>query len=73
MDALEEARKEMDHPAGADEHRRGNFSILRGGVSHGSGQKRPCNLSNTKTNAAIFERLNGLEVFTRTARFTTCE
>lgn len=73
MDALESARKDSSQVLDGDNHRRGNFSILRCGVSHGSGQKRPCNLSNNKTNAAILEKLNAMEVFGRIAGFTSCE
>jgi len=53
-------------------HRRGNFSVLRCGVSHGGGQTQPMNFVNTKKNGRILEGLNSRPSFRRIASFGSC-
>lgn len=53
-------------------HRRGPFTALRCGVSHGGGQRRPGNLNNVAKNAEILDRLNTSEPFERLSGFATC-
>ena len=52
--------------------RRGEFKTMRCGVSHGGGQTKPCNLSNTKKHRKILDWLNSQEPFNRLAGFATC-
>lgn len=70
---LEEAREGCQISQSDAEHRRGKFSTLRCGVSHGGGKKMPGNVSNNDTNADIAQKLNEAEPFRRMARFATCE
>lgn len=53
-----------------EKHRRGMFSSLRGGVSHGGGQKMPMNLKNRARHQEILADLNGSDSFRRISGFT---
>uniref|UniRef100_A0A8H7XM19 Uncharacterized protein n=1 Tax=Psilocybe cubensis TaxID=181762 RepID=A0A8H7XM19_PSICU len=70
-DALESKRSSCHVPAKERTHRRGKFTTLRAGVSHGGGQRAPGNLKNHKVNAKILEELNSLEPFKRFAGFAS--
>jgi hypothetical protein len=70
--ALEQARRECNLAEKNRMHRRGFFSAIRCGVSHGGGQKRPMNLKNTKTLERVLKKLNSLKPFIRFAGFATC-
>lgn len=70
---LDNARKASRISQKDMEHRRGEFSTLRCGVSHGGGQKMPGNVSNSDTNADVAKKLNEAEPFRRMARFATCK
>ncbi|KAF7341815.1 hypothetical protein MSAN_02036500 [Mycena sanguinolenta] len=60
-EAFEEAREEGlrtgAFAVGEDSHRRGRFWTLKGGVSHGGGQKRPGNMVNPPGQLRLFNRL----------------
>lgn len=71
--AMESARQNCHLPLKAQEHRRGKYSILSSGYSHGGGQTHPQNMANSKKNAKIVEGLNEMDCFQRLARFTSCE
>jgi len=71
--AMESARQNCRLPLKAQEHRRGNYSILSSGYSHGGGQTHPQNVANSKKNAEIVEGLNKMDCFQRLARFTSCK
>ncbi|KAH9478966.1 hypothetical protein JR316_0009429 [Psilocybe cubensis] len=70
-DALERNRSGCHVPPKERTHRRGKFTTLRAGVSHGGGQRAPGNLKNQKGNAKILEELNSLEPFKRFAGFAS--
>lgn len=53
-------------------HRRGEFTALRAGVSHGGGQTQPGTLGNNRIDEAIIEGLNAAEPFQRLAGFSSC-
>ncbi|KAF8157509.1 hypothetical protein BJ912DRAFT_1070230 [Pholiota molesta] len=69
--ALEEKRSQCSVPRDKRKHRRGYFTALQCGVSHGGGQKQPCNLTNGAQNEKILEELNELEPFKRMAAFAS--
>jgi hypothetical protein len=68
---LEKAGKECIIPAKGRDHRRGNFSGLATGISHGGGQKSPRSLRNTPHNADILDKLNQQPPFLRNSGFAT--
>jgi hypothetical protein len=70
---MENARQSCHLNSKAQEHRRGRYSILSSGYSHGGGQTHPQKMANTKRNAKIVEELNGMNCFQRVARFVSCE
>lgn len=71
-DALRQANIDCAASKKDKTHRRGPFTALRCGVSHGGGQRRPGNLKNNATNAAILDRLNASQPFQRLSGFATC-
>ncbi|PPR04543.1 hypothetical protein CVT26_002510 [Gymnopilus dilepis] len=66
---LEEARCACRVPKKSQHHRRGAFTTLRCGFSHGGGQTSPQNLLNSKTNARVIDRLNNSTPMRRIAGF----
>ncbi|PPR00627.1 hypothetical protein CVT26_012211 [Gymnopilus dilepis] len=66
---LEEARKTCTVPQKSQHHRRGAFTTLRCGFSHGGGQTSPQNLFNGKTNARVIKKLNDSKPIQRIAGF----
>ncbi|KDR65406.1 hypothetical protein GALMADRAFT_148719 [Galerina marginata CBS 339.88] len=68
--ALEERRSRCKIPQKKRIHRRGAFIALNTGVSHGSGQTHPSNLSNPD-NEEILEELQQMEAFKRIAGFSS--
>ncbi|KAJ7181910.1 hypothetical protein C8R46DRAFT_551220 [Mycena filopes] len=71
--AMERARKDGFRlgafDAADDTHRRGFFTTLTGGVSHGGGQLRPGNLAMPKIRRQIFDELRGNKDVQRMAGF----
>lgn len=70
---MENARQHCHLHSKAQEHRRGGYSILSSGYSHGGGQTHPQNMTNTKRNDKVVKELNGMDCFQRVARFASCE
>ena len=68
---LEEARGRCKIPAKASRHRRGHFTALRCGVSHGGGQIGPGNLQNNFPNDEVLAQLNQKLPFIRLSGFAT--
>ncbi|KAJ3512050.1 hypothetical protein NLJ89_g3750 [Agrocybe chaxingu] len=68
---LEEARLRCRASPQACKGRRGEFTTLRDGVSHGGGQTHPKNLSNTVVNEEVLTWLNSQECFQRLAGFVS--
>ncbi|KAJ3503665.1 hypothetical protein NLJ89_g8332 [Agrocybe chaxingu] len=68
---LEEARLRCCASPQACHGRRGEFTTLRDGVSHGGGQTHPKNLSNTIVNEEVLAWLNSQECFQRLAGFVS--
>ncbi|KAJ6449872.1 hypothetical protein C8R45DRAFT_849421 [Mycena sanguinolenta] len=60
-EAFREAREEGLHTgafaASEESHRHGRFWTLKGGISHGGGQKRPGNIVNSPGQLRLFNRL----------------
>ncbi|KAF7377004.1 hypothetical protein MSAN_00118300 [Mycena sanguinolenta] len=56
-EAREEGLRTGAFALGEDLHRRGRFWTLKGGVSHGGGQKRPGNIVNPPGQLRLFNRL----------------
>ena len=54
-------------------NRRGPFTALSTGVSHGSGQVEPSLLQNKPANQEIVDTLNSMKVFQRIAGFASCK
>jgi len=71
--AMEDARQNCHLHPKAQEHRRGSYSILSSGYSHGGGQTHPCNMANSTKNSKVVQGLNGMDCFQRVARFASCE
>ena len=69
---LEDARKRCKLPKDSAHHRRGEFTTLRCGFSHGGGSTQPANCSNCKTNQRILDDLTAAEPFRRIAGFGSC-
>lgn len=65
---LEEARIRSNQSK--EKNRRGEFTWIRTGVSHGNGRKRPMNFNNSPRQQEIIEDLNGRESFRRISGFT---
>lgn len=68
---LERARRTCKIPAKAGHHRRGHFTALRCGVSHGGGQTLPGNLQNDFPNDEVLAQLNQKPPFIRLSGFAT--
>ncbi|KAF9521457.1 hypothetical protein CPB83DRAFT_872210 [Crepidotus variabilis] len=68
-DSLEKARTKCRVSEACSDHRRGQFTTLRTGFSHGGGQTQPRNLANNVTNQCIIDDLNSQDVFQRIAGF----
>ncbi|KAF8971659.1 hypothetical protein BDZ97DRAFT_1752936 [Flammula alnicola] len=69
--ALEERRHRCSIPKDKRIHRRGAFTALATGVSHGGGQKEPRNLSNEGPNGLVVQELNEMEAFKRMGGFAS--
>lgn len=72
-DSLEKARTKCRVSEACSDHRRGQFTTLRTGFSHGGGQTQPRNLANNVTNQCIIDDLNSQDVFQRIAGFMSCK
>ncbi|KAJ6490990.1 hypothetical protein C8R45DRAFT_825871, partial [Mycena sanguinolenta] len=72
-EALEQAREDGlrtgAFAVGEDSHRRGRFFTLKGGVSHGGGQKRPGNIVNPPRQLRLFNGLIANKYVRRIAGF----
>ncbi|PPR08060.1 hypothetical protein CVT24_010958 [Panaeolus cyanescens] len=68
---MEYARHRSRVSTKSQKHRRGEFTALRCGVSHGGGQVRPSNLHNNKSNQKLLDELNRSRPFERMAGFAT--
>ena len=71
VEMLERARRTCKIPAKAGCHRRGHFTALRCGVSHGGGQTLPRNLQNDFPNDEVLAQLNQKPPFIRLSGFAT--
>ncbi|KAF4612565.1 hypothetical protein D9613_012692 [Agrocybe pediades] len=67
--SVERARDKCSFPKKAQDHRRGTFSALSCGISHGGGQTEPGNLKNTQKNERQLESLLSNNAFRRIAGF----
>ncbi|KAJ6448832.1 hypothetical protein C8R45DRAFT_850122 [Mycena sanguinolenta] len=76
-EALEKAREDGlatgAFAVGEDSHRRGRFFTLKGGVSHGGGQKRPGNIVNPPRQLRLFNGLIANKYVRRIAGFQSNE
>ncbi|KAJ3503436.1 hypothetical protein NLJ89_g8432 [Agrocybe chaxingu] len=68
---LKHARQRCNPVLSKDDMRRGEFWTCQCGVSHGGGQTRPMNFSNTKAMEELLESLNSQPCFQRLASFTS--
>jgi hypothetical protein len=68
---LQEALDRLEMEKGCS-HRRGQFSTLSCGVSHGGGQTRPMNMQNRGRKKEVLADLNSKECFKRFASFGSC-
>ncbi|KAF8879430.1 hypothetical protein CPB84DRAFT_1751652 [Gymnopilus junonius] len=69
---LEDARRRCRLPKHSAHHRRGAFTTLWCGFSHGGGSTEPGNCTDTKTNKGILDGLMSAEPFSRIAGFGSC-
>lgn len=69
-ESMENARRELESHA-PEGGRRGVFSTLRCGVSHGGGQTKPGNLQNSVQERKVLAKLNSLSCFKRISSFSS--
>lgn len=69
--ALEEWHSRCYVPHNKCKHRCGHFVALQCGISYGSRQRWPCNMSNNWLNEKILNKLNELEPFKQNAAFAS--
>ncbi|KAG6863487.1 hypothetical protein C0991_005498 [Blastosporella zonata] len=62
---LESNRCHLHQPKGSNAHRRGKFTALACGVTHGGGTVRPVNCAQHKDTLAVLDRLNSSKPFIR--------
>ncbi|KAG6852701.1 hypothetical protein C0991_009717 [Blastosporella zonata] len=55
---LEEARRNLRLPPGSRDHRRGSFTAVPSGITHGNGTTRPCNAHHSPHNAQVINHLS---------------
>ena len=70
---LENAGRECRLPKNSAHHRRGEFTTLRCGFSHGGGSTEPANCANGKVNQRLLDGLVAAEPFRRIAGFGSCK